>query len=69
MLELPIYERQGRMFRPMNPPAVLFLEKTKPYELVVLESRKQRNPQFHRKAFALLNVVFEAQEKYSTLEQ
>jgi len=69
MLELPIYEKNGRMFRPMNPPAVLFLEKTKPFELVVLKSRQQRNLQFHRKAFALLNVVFEAQEKYDTPEQ
>ena len=69
MLELPIYEKQGRMFRPMNPPAVLFLEKTKPYELVVLQSRQQRNLQLHRKAFALLNIIFEAQEKYDTPEQ
>lgn len=69
MPELPIYEKHGHMFRPMNPPAVKFLEKTKPFDLVVLQSRQQRNLGFHRKAFALLNVVFDAQEKYDTPEQ
>lgn len=69
MHKFHIYEKSGRVFRPISPPAILFFEKTKPFELVVLESRKQRNLQFHRKAFALLNIVFNAQEKYETPEQ
>jgi len=69
MTEFCIYEKHGRTFRPVNPPAIQFLERTDDFAWVVLQSRKQRNLGFHRKAFALLHVVFEAQEKYRTEEQ
>lgn len=30
--------------------------------------RKARNPDHHRKGFALINLIFDSQEKYATLE-
>lgn len=33
-----------------------------------VDARKARNPDHHRKGFALINVIFENQERYTTLE-
>ena len=38
-------------------------------ETVSVEVRQPRNVYHHRKFFALLNLVFENQEKYETVEQ
>lgn len=37
-------------------------------EVFEIEYKKARNPKFHRKFFALLNLCFENQESYSNLE-
>lgn len=35
---------------------------------LIIEIKFKRNPLFHRKAFALLNLVFQSQDRYKTLE-
>ena len=42
--------------------------KIKDGTIVRCEIVRQRNPRHHRKLFALLNLVFRSQEKYSNLE-
>ena len=33
-----------------------------------VDARKARNPDHHRKGFALINLIFDSQEKYTTIE-
>lgn len=33
-----------------------------------IDARKARNPDHHRKAFALINLIFDSQERYTTVE-
>lgn len=44
------------------------LNKIRAGEVVECSFKKMRNPQFHRKFFALINLVFERQKKYEVLE-
>ena len=44
------------------------LKKIKPMELVECEIKKPRNIRFHRKAFALFNMVYQNQETYTNIE-
>jgi len=44
------------------------LVKIKPNEMVEVEIIKKRNINFHKKFFALLNMVFDNQEQYSNLD-
>lgn len=34
-----------------------------------IDARKARNPDHHKKGFALINLIFDSQEKYQTMEQ
>jgi hypothetical protein len=44
------------------------LKKIKPMEMVECEIKKPRNIRFHKLAFALFNMVFQNQERYTDLE-
>lgn len=44
------------------------LKKIKPMEMVLCEIKKPRNIKFHKLAFALFNMVFQNQERYTNLE-
>ncbi len=48
--------------------AIDALAKMQDGEVTHLKITRPRNVRHHRKAFALLNLVFEAQEQYATLE-
>jgi len=43
-------------------------KKIKVGEIIDYESKRVRNPKFHRKFFALMNLVFQNQETYNSLE-
>ena len=43
-------------------------EKLRVGSMYKVDIRKARNPDFHRKAFALIKLIFESQEKYRTIE-
>ncbi len=43
-------------------------DKLKTGSFYKVDARKARNPDHHRKAFALINMIYENQEKYLTLE-
>ena len=45
-----------------------FLTHFKNGECIVFEVKKNRNYQFHKKVFGLLNMVFENQDKYTNFE-
>lgn len=49
---------QHHVLIPLEPGAIEFLEGCANGEVVECSTRKPRNPAFHRKAFALLNVAF-----------
>ena len=55
--------------RPSDSAGEEMLRNIKHGELVSIEVRRPRNVYHHRKFFALLNIVFENQEKYQTVEQ
>lgn len=44
------------------------LKKIKPMELLECEIKKPRNYKFHKKFFALINMVFQNQERYSNID-
>ena len=44
------------------------LKKIKPNEFVECEIKKKRNIMFHRKFFALINMVYQNQERYTNTE-
>lgn len=43
-------------------------DKLRPTNEYKIDARKARNPDHHRKGFALINLIFENQEKYTTIE-
>lgn len=45
------------------------LEAMREGEYVTAKLTRTRNPGHHRKFFALLNIVYEAQERFATMEQ
>lgn len=49
---------------PADEPALEFARKCKPGELVMVEARRPRNIQHHRKLWALLQLVVENTERY-----
>ena len=44
------------------------LKRIKPNEVIEVEIKKKRNIMHHRKSFALFNLVYQNQERYSNLE-
>ena len=44
------------------------LKKIKPNEFIECEIRKPRNYKFHRKFFALINMVYQNQEMYNNID-
>jgi len=44
------------------------LKKIKPMELLECEIKKPRNYKFHKKFFALINMVYQNQERYNNIE-
>lgn len=58
--------REGNRLSPIDPTSFELIESMKGGEIVAAEITRPRNLGHHRKFFALVNVVFEAQERYPT---
>lgn len=53
---------------PANKEAIKKLNKVKVGDSVLIDYKAKRNPLFHRKGFALLNLIFQNQDRYTNLE-
>lgn len=53
---------------PAYPVDEAVFESLKPANMYKCDIRRARNPQHHRKGFALINLIFESQERYRTIE-
>lgn len=58
----------GGVLLPSSEDTEIAMQKIANGEEFLIEVKKARNIKFHKKAFALLKVVFENQERYATLE-
>jgi Protein of unknown function (DUF1367) len=59
---LMLMKAQTGALIPMDPQAIEYIAKLKVGEAVGAEVKKVRNPKFHRKMFAMLNLAFDAWE-------
>lgn len=44
------------------------LKRIKPNEMIECEIKKKRNIKFHRKFFALMNMIYQNQERYNNID-
>ena len=58
----------GGQLAPVDEAGTDALRKLKRGETVQVELRRPRNPQFHRKLFAMLNIILNNQEHYKSVE-
>ncbi len=58
----------GRVLVPSGHHDATEFEKLKFNNEYKIDARKARNPEHHRKAFALINLIFDSQEKYRSVE-
>lgn len=66
---MKIYLRKNlSKLEPADNEAIEALKKWKQGTVVRCEVKRPRNYKFHKKGFALFNLVFENQEKYETIE-
>jgi hypothetical protein len=61
--------RDGQRLSAADPLSAEIISEFKHKEVLTATIRRPRNPKHHRKLFALLKVVFEAQSSFATLEQ
>jgi hypothetical protein len=54
--------------RPADPNAEAFLAHTRVGQYVLVEAHRPRNPDHHRKFFAMLNIVLQNQEHYQSID-
>ena len=64
-----LFRRTLEGFSPADTEAGEWHHKTKLGALVELKGNRPRNPQHHRKFFALLNIVVDNSDYYDTVEQ
>lgn len=62
MKEIVLTKVAGGVLAPIDPQAAEFIAKMKTGAAVRATVKQQRNPRFHRKFFALLNLAFDAWE-------
>lgn len=53
---------------PCSDKSIAKVAQMKSGDIVLLDYKPKRNYQFHKKGFALLNLIFENQDKFDTLE-
>ncbi|PHS61767.1 MAG: hypothetical protein COB09_17010 [Thalassobium sp.] len=64
-----LFQRTYEGFSPADKEASDWHYKTKQGALVELKGNRPRNPQHHRKFFALMNIVVDNSDDYDTVEQ
>lgn len=68
-MKLLMIKSQGGVLMPADEEAIEALTKIKNGDSVLIEYKRNRNPKFHRKMFALLKLIFENQSVYETQEE
>lgn len=69
MPKLNLIKARNNSLRPGDEQAEQYLSKIGFAEPVVCTVRRPRNPEFHRKFFSLLQLVYENQERYNNFER
>ncbi len=59
----------GKGLHAIDAGGVQAIKKLKPDEIVIVEMKRARNPKYHRKFFALLNLVFGNQSRFHSLDE
>lgn len=67
MKEIVLTKVAGGVLAPIDPQAAEYIAKLKTGAAVRATVKQQRNPKFHRKYFALLNLAFDAWEPAANL--
>ena len=68
MPRLNMLKAHNQSLRPADAQAEAYMGKIPFAEQVVVKISRPRNPEFHRKLFSLLSLVFENQERYQNFE-
>lgn len=68
-MEIRLLKTHNNRLSPNDGQAEQYLTKVPFSELVICTVKRPRNPQFHRKFFSLLQLVFENQERYTNFDQ
>lgn len=66
-MKLLFMKSQGGILIPADNECVESMQKVKNGDTVMIEYKPKRNVMFHRKAFALLNLVLQNQNKYQNI--
>ncbi len=57
-----------RYLLPADEPSQVEFEKLRVHSAYKCDLKKARNPDHHRKGFAIINLIFDSQERYLTME-
>jgi hypothetical protein len=67
-MEISLTKTLNGTFKPTYDSDYEAAKKIKVGEEQIFKTTKQRNPKFHRKFFALINMVFQNQERFNNME-
>lgn len=67
-MKLFFIKSQGGVLIPADSECIDNMQKVKNGDTIMIEYKPNRNYQFHKKAFALLNLVLANQEHYKTID-
>lgn len=67
-VELALVKHGSGILVPDRAPDEEFVRKMKMGEVIVGDFKKPRNGAFHRKAFALCQIMFDSQERFPTMD-
>lgn len=68
MTVAPFIKTLGGSLSPMNEIGADTLRSVEVGDFVLVEIRRPRNPRFHRKFFALINLIYQNQTIYTTID-
>ena len=66
-MKLGFLKSHGGVLIPADDECVESMQKVKNGDYIIVEYKPKRNYKFHRKAFALLNLVLQNQDKYKNI--
>ena len=66
-MKLGFMKSQGGVLIPADEECVENMQKVKNGDYIIVEYKPKRNYKFHKKAFALLNLVLQNQDKYKNI--
>lgn len=67
-MKLFFIKSQGGVLIPADSECIENMQKVKNGDTIMIEYKPKRNYQFHKRAFALLNLILQNQDHYKTVE-